>query len=215
VTVVADPGRPRPVGGRLDQDEIETQREVWQRRPVGEPAAVEEAERRIAEPPPLAPVERLFGDPEVTSRPPADLDCNERRGRSGVDGNDVELATTDVDVAGKDRPPGGDEVVGDGRFGRVAQELTGGPHRGSLPSGPAPAITRRAALKGRGNTGDLHVLTMCDMPPSESACFVHDVHDFDTNVPILCSWCTTPPATGRNLLHMVTCCKWQRRGPSL
>jgi len=118
--MVPDSGLSAHLNCRLNEHEIEPQREVWQRPAVREPAAVEQAESGLAHPSPLPPVERLLGQSEFAPRAPADLDGHEGPARARVDGNDVQLVTADVEVPGEDRPAEGLEAGGDQRLGRIA-----------------------------------------------------------------------------------------------
>jgi hypothetical protein len=71
----------------------------------------------------LAEVERLFGESEVASAPPADLDHHEHRRRTRVDRHEVELVATDMDVPGEDGPARFDQPMSDQSFGGITRLL--------------------------------------------------------------------------------------------
>ena len=68
-------------------------------------------------------VDRLLGEAEVPAGPPADLDDHQRRGRTGVDRDEVELVATDVDVPGQDGPTQVPETRSDECLGGIAGPL--------------------------------------------------------------------------------------------
>jgi hypothetical protein len=118
--VVPDSGLSARLDSRLNEHEIEPQREVWQRPAVRKPAAVEQPESGLPHPAPLPPVERFLRQPEFAPRAPADLDGHEGPARARVDGDDVQLVTADVEVPGEDRPAEGLEAGGDQSLGGIA-----------------------------------------------------------------------------------------------
>ena len=104
---------------RLDHDQVEAQRQVWQLRTIGQDAALEQPVRRGPDPRSLAAVHRLLGQPETPAPAPANLDDDERAWWAGIDGDEIELETTDPDVPRNDRPAGGGQPFGDPRLGGV------------------------------------------------------------------------------------------------
>lgn len=105
---------------RLDEDEVEAERESRDGCSAGELVAIEQPEAGLAEAPPLPPADGLLRQSEVAPGAPANLDDDERRRRAGVDGHDVELPPADPDVSCQDRPARGHESGGDELFGGVA-----------------------------------------------------------------------------------------------
>lgn len=105
---------------RLDEDEVEAERESRHGRPAREQVAIEQPEPGLAEAPPLPPANGLLRQSEVAPGAPANLDDDERWRRAGVDGDEIELAPPDPHVPGEDGPAGGDEPGRDERLGGVA-----------------------------------------------------------------------------------------------
>jgi hypothetical protein len=95
---------------------------------------------------PLAMVECLLGEPEVTAAPPADLDDDEGRRRARVDRHEIELVATDMDVPGQDGPTGLEQSDEDQRFGGVTCLLCLGPCRDADRAFHGPMVTALAAL---------------------------------------------------------------------
>ena len=114
---------------RLDDHQIEAQREPRQRLAVRELASIEQAERRSADPCSLPMVDRFFGQAEFATDPPTDLDHDERCRRAWVDRHEVKLMTTDMDVPGQDGPADRPEMGLDELFGGVTRALRRGPTR--------------------------------------------------------------------------------------
>ena len=113
---------PEPVSG-LDDDEIEAQRQARHGFTVRERAAIEESVRGRADPRPLAVVDRLLRQTEVTTATPADLDDHEGRRWTRVDRHEIELVTTDMDVPGQDGPTSFRQARCDERLGAVTRQL--------------------------------------------------------------------------------------------
>jgi hypothetical protein len=105
---------------RLHDDQIEPQRQVRQQRTVGQRATLEKAVRRRADARALPVVDGLFGQAEVTTGPPADLDGDQLARRSRVDRHEIQLVTADVDVPRQDRPASRYQPLGDQRLRGVA-----------------------------------------------------------------------------------------------
>jgi hypothetical protein len=118
---------PDPVA-RLHYDQIEPKRQMRQRRTVRQGATLEESEGRRPDPRPLAVIDGLLGQAEVSASAPANLDGNERGRRPRIDGHDVQLVAADADVPGQDRPTGRGQSVGDELFGSIPRSLGIGPH---------------------------------------------------------------------------------------
>jgi hypothetical protein len=115
--VVAHPRR-QPVGiGRLDDDQVDAQRETRQRPTAGQASALEEPADRAAEPRTLTPIDRFLGQPVVTATAPADLDDHELRWRTRIDRDDIELTSAGPHIPGQDRPSSGLEAVRRDLFG--------------------------------------------------------------------------------------------------
>jgi hypothetical protein len=104
--VVSHPQLPAATLRRLDDDEIESDRQTWQPCPIGKATTVEQPADRRPEPTPLAEVECLLGQTEVAARPPPDLDHNEVARRTGIDREDVDLPAPDVHIPTENMPAG-------------------------------------------------------------------------------------------------------------
>ena len=78
--------------GRLNHDEVDADWQPRKRTAVGKSGRRKEATDRPPQPRPFAPVKSLFGQPEVATAAPADLDDDERPWRAGIDRDDIELA---------------------------------------------------------------------------------------------------------------------------
>jgi hypothetical protein len=96
---MAEPGRVSP-RARLDHHEVEPERKV---RRI---CCLKPAPGGLPQPGPLAPVDRLLREPEVTARSPAHLDNHEGARRPRVDRDQVKLRPADVDLPSQDRPAG-------------------------------------------------------------------------------------------------------------
>lgn len=134
---------------RLDDHEIEPERQVRHRLAARQRTSIEQTVGRRANPRSLAMVNGLFRQAEGSARSPADLDHDERGRRTRVDRHEVELVATDMDVPGQDGPTGFRKARSDERFGgitrllgrrsrRVAGSLR---HRGILPMRAYPWLT--------------------------------------------------------------------------
>ena len=105
-------------------------------------------------------VDRLFGESEITPRPPAHLHDHQGGRRARVDRHEIELVSADVDVPGKDRPAGVDQPLGDERLGGVARLLRRRPgstdalasHGPIVAGAPHPPINRASP----GGSSGLH-----------------------------------------------------------
>jgi hypothetical protein len=142
--MMADAGLPSPLAG-LDDDKVEAQGKVGQR------VALEEGVCGLMDARALAVVHGLLGEAEVAPSSPADLDDDERLGRTGIDRDEVELVSPDVDIPPQDAPAGHPQPVGDERLGGIAESLGVGPrsvgHAGedaprSSPPRASPVIRR-------------------------------------------------------------------------
>src|SRR3954451_19316893 len=90
--------------GRLDGNDVESERSARHRRPIGEAIELAEAGQGAPEREPLAAVERLLGESVVPAGSPANLDRDELGRRAGVDGDEVDLVVPEADVPSQDRP---------------------------------------------------------------------------------------------------------------
>src|SRR5437764_4052203 len=111
---------------RLDDAQVDRDREAGNRPAVGQPIELGEAADSGAEVVALAPVERLFRPAEVVAPPPAHLDDDEPRDRSGVDCQKVNLLAPEPKVASEDPPALCGQPLGDERLTRVAGALSMG-----------------------------------------------------------------------------------------
>ena len=112
----------------LHRDEIDPQRKVRHRGPVGQ--GVDEPERP-GSPPQRAPfcvVERLFRQPEVPAAAAADLHEHQLRGRRRVDGHEIHLDSPEPDLAAEHTPAHGKQVLRDKRLCAISRQLLGRPH---------------------------------------------------------------------------------------
>src|SRR4051812_42627028 len=103
------PDRQRSVWAGIDRDQVHPQRHGRQARSVGQRPRLEQRGHRATQGAPLAVVERLLRETEVTTPASPHLDDDEPRRRAGIDRDEVELVTTEADVAAKDDPAGGRE----------------------------------------------------------------------------------------------------------
>ncbi len=138
---------------RLDDDEVEADRELREGRSVRKPAELDEGPGRGPDAAALAVVDGFLTG-SVFPRPAAPhLDNDELPRRARVDRHEIELVATDMDVPGKDRPAGGSEPVRHERLGSVADELCLGPvairglgvHEGMVAEGASLAVNRGLA----------------------------------------------------------------------
>lgn len=97
-----------PAGGtgRLDHDEVDTDRQGRQRRPARQPV-LEEAPQGCPKVGSLAMVDRLLGQAEGPRATPPNLDDHEGPRRTRVHGDEIELAPADPHLATEDCPAGG------------------------------------------------------------------------------------------------------------
>jgi hypothetical protein len=65
-------------------------------------------------------VHGLLGQAEIAARTPPDLDRDERARRARIDGYQVQLIASDVDVPGQDRPARRRQSVGDEGLGKIS-----------------------------------------------------------------------------------------------
>jgi hypothetical protein len=91
-------------GARLDDDQIEPEREVRQGLTVGEDAAIKQAKRCGSHPCSFAMVDSLLRQSEIAPDPPSDLHHDQRGRWTGIDRHDIELMSTYVDVPGEFGP---------------------------------------------------------------------------------------------------------------
>jgi hypothetical protein len=80
---------------RLHRNQVEAKGQLRDGRAVRECAAIAQCEPRLVEASPLAMVDRLFRQSEVTPAPPSNLHDHERRRRTRVDGDQVKLCPAD------------------------------------------------------------------------------------------------------------------------
>jgi hypothetical protein len=104
----------------FDDDQVEPERQSWHRRAIRQDAPIEQPVGGGPHANALAMINGLLGQAEVPAGPPADLHDHQRRGRTWVDRDEVELVATHVDVPGKDRPAGVRESCSDERLGGIA-----------------------------------------------------------------------------------------------
>jgi len=114
---------------RLDDHQIEPERQPRDRFAVGEHAAIQETKGRRADPSPLAVIDGLLRQTERTADPPADLHDHQRGWRTRVDRHKVKLVATDMDIPGQEGPPDRREMGPDELFGGVTRALRRGPSR--------------------------------------------------------------------------------------
>lgn len=157
--MVADLRLPPPPG--LHDDEIHPAGKRRQGGPVGEGAAGQEDPEKDRQLSPLGGADGLFGLPKVRPAAKSDLHEDEVGRRAGIDGQEVDLVTTDADPSTEDGPPSGDEMpgrdllggepaaVGGATAGRTASWVTGSWATASwarpAPDGPGDRAPRMAA----------------------------------------------------------------------
>jgi hypothetical protein len=121
---------------RLDDDEIDADRECRQTDAVRQPVGKQPPDRR-PEMRPLPMVETLVGEAEVAPSAPAHLDDDELARRPMVDGDDVQLAPADPDIPSKDEPAIGRQAIRDEALGGISAVLEGRPHPATISAGPS------------------------------------------------------------------------------
>ncbi len=87
---------------------------------MGESSAGAKGVHGSVQAPHLGLVKPLLLTPEGTRPPTANLDHDEHRRRSWVEGDDVELVTTHAHLPSEDRPSLAPQLVGHGTLGVVA-----------------------------------------------------------------------------------------------
>jgi hypothetical protein len=151
VAVVAHPRRwvrPQPW---LDGDEVDSNREPWDRAPIGQ-AILQQPSQCQSQMASLAVAEGLLSQPEVPPATPADLDNDKGLRRTRVDRHEIELVATDMDVPGQDGPARIAQPSGDELLGGVTRPLSGRPTGGGASTVHRPmfadvhhrAINRRS-----------------------------------------------------------------------
>jgi hypothetical protein len=125
---MAQSGLPSPVA-RLDDHEVEPDRQSRDGATVRQGPAIEQSVRRLPDTSPLSMIDRLLCEPEATRASPANLDDHEGRRWTRVDRHEIEFVTADMDVPGQDGPTGLDQSVQDQRLGGVTRQLGRGPVR--------------------------------------------------------------------------------------
>jgi hypothetical protein len=90
----------------LDDHDVKPEWQLRDRPAVPERPCRDDRPGGVAEVAALAEVDCLLGKPEPPRAASADLDDHEARRcrRTGVDGDQVDLVTTDAHVSGEDRP---------------------------------------------------------------------------------------------------------------
>lgn len=148
--MVTDPDGRRRGDGRLDDDEIDTNRVTGERKPVRERSGLYEATDRGPQVPPLAPVERLLGQTVIPPRPPADLNEHDTGRRPRIERHEVDLLAADPDVAGQDRPAERDEPLGCEHLSGIAGPLCRrAPARSTIVHPPNLTTTAYRAVAAR------------------------------------------------------------------
>src|SRR5689334_20465292 len=153
--MVADAEAARSV--EVDGNEVHAQGQRRQRGPVRELPSVAKRRHGTTQRLALAVVERLLGQAEVPPTAAAHLDHHQPAWRAGVDGNDVQLVTTESEVARQNRPAGRREALGDERFRLVPGELGRGRglprHRVTVASDAYPGLIARFDTSARVEPG--------------------------------------------------------------
>ncbi len=145
--MVPHPRLPSP-DTRLDDDEVESQRQPWNRTAIWRHATIQQAVGGSPHPHALAMIDGLLRQAEVADPAPANLDDHQRRRRPRVDRYEIELVTTDMDVPGQDGPAGFRETRGDEPFGGITRLLGNRSrrftgllgHRAMVPAGTYLAV---------------------------------------------------------------------------
>ena len=128
----------------LENDQVEAQGQGRDRRPVRQAAEVAEREARRVQARALATVDRFLRQAEVAPRPPAHLDDDQRRRRTRVDHQEVDLVAAHPKMPPEHRPALPLEVGRNLRFGRITGVLGVGSHLWTMPDGGTPPINRRS-----------------------------------------------------------------------
>ena len=149
ISMVTDDRRSATRLRRFDDDQVDPHRGSWESHPSRQRPALEHPAECRAEVRPLAPAERVLGQPEVPTGPPADLDEDDRRWWPRIEGDDVDLLPAHVEVTGKDRPALGGEAIRDERLRGVAEPLPRCSCRDRWPVHPPSLAIRAYASVGR------------------------------------------------------------------
>jgi len=133
----------------LDDDQVEPDRQRRQRGPVREPSGLAQGEAGPVQPRALAMVDGLLRQAEVTTSAPPDLDDHDRRRRTRIDRDEVNLRVTDMHMHPEDAPAERGEVRGDPSLGTVTGFLGLRSHDGERDTARLSvdhvAVTRIAA----------------------------------------------------------------------
>jgi hypothetical protein len=117
--VVTNPGRDQSstlTFARLDDDQVDPDWKAGQRRAIGQSVRLGQPAYGRSEVASLAPVERLLGDTECPTRPPANLDNDDRGRGSRIDRQDIDLVSPKPEIASEDRPAGPQRPTATGRW---------------------------------------------------------------------------------------------------
>jgi hypothetical protein len=117
--MVPHPRLPSP-DPRLDDNEIETQRQPWNGTAIWRHATIQQAVGGSPHPHALSVIDGLLRQAEVAVGAPANLHDDEGARRSRVNAYEIQFEAADADVSGQDRPARGDQSVGDLRLRGVA-----------------------------------------------------------------------------------------------
>jgi hypothetical protein len=127
---MAQARRPSGAYWRLDGDEIDPDGQCRQGRPIGQDAQRDQPQDGPPQVVALAAVECLLRQTEAAIAPPADLDDHEHARWSGIDRDEVDLASADAQAARDDSPPVGRQPRGDDVLRLVPGSLLGRPSAG-------------------------------------------------------------------------------------
>lgn len=137
--------------GRFDHHEVEPEWEMRDRRAIRKDSTIEQSVRGRSNADPLAVIDGLLGQAEITTASPAHLDDHERRGRPRIHGHQVELMAADVEVPTEDGPARFGEPCGDHLLRRVSRTLCRSARRS------ASRGARRSASRGARRAGPIRL----------------------------------------------------------
>ena len=129
---------------RLDRNEVEPDRQLWERGSIREPPLVAETRERGPEVSAFATVDRFLGEPEVATRSPPDLD-DHQRWLTWIHRDDVKISTAHTNTKPEDRPSGVPEVLADELLRVVARSLGLRSHGFILAATASPSLNASCA----------------------------------------------------------------------
>ncbi len=127
----------------FDDDQIEPDRQA--REGGAGTGPIEERKGRRVDPRSFRVIDGLFGQAEVASRSPADLNEDERPRGARIDGDEVDLRPADPELACQDLPALGRKTLGNKGLCRIAELLRRRSHGAIVAMAAWPRLIRRSS----------------------------------------------------------------------